>query len=380
MVGRLSELCRDLARPLLALSLAAAVLAPADGVAERDRDAVWEVKKKLYGQPDPSDPDDVTASDKSDDVSGIACATESGFPRICMIADDEAQGSQIVILNDGKLRAGTFIRLTRASDGTVPLELDAEGVAFADGSFYVIGSHGRPRHAPSDPEAEAGSRVRAEATRHLFRIRFDLDRVDLDTGLIADKAQLDDTSRLVEIAGTDNLTKVIQDQPALKPFYDRPLELGGLTVEGVAVQGGHLHAGLRGPLLDDGKAAILSVPLAGLFGDKPGPGRVAGVWLGTDARSKARGVRDLVATSDGFLILAGPVQDPDDDKVEDGDYAVFRWNGSDPPKRGLDLDGYGTKVKPEALLPLERDGSRMRILILFDGPKEGGPRTVEIPW
>lgn len=380
MLGRLSRLRHTLALPLLALGIAVFGLAPGDAIAKKDRDAVWEVKKKLYGQPDESDPDDITASDKSDDVSGIACATETGFPRICMIADDEAQGAQIVILNDGTLRAGTFIRLTKAMDGKTPLELDAEGVAFADGAFYVIGSHGRPRHAPTDPKAEAGSRIRAEATRHLFRIRFDLDRVDLGTGRIADKAQIDETGKLVEITGTSNLTKFIQEQPALKPFYDRPLELGGLTIEGVAVKGGRLHAGLRGPLLDDGKAAILSVPLTDLFEGKAGAGRLDSVWLGSDSRDKARGVRDLVAMPDGFLILAGPVQDPDDDKVEDGDYTVFRWNGTDAPKRGFDLDGYGKKTKPEALVPLDRDGSRMRILVLFDGPKEGGPRAIEIPW
>ena len=37
------------------------------------------------------------------------------------------------------------------------------------------------------------------------------------------------------------------------------------------------------------------------------------------------------------------------------------------------------KRKPEALLPLDEGASGLRVLILFDGKKEGGPMTIEIP-
>ncbi|QWW71366.1 hypothetical protein [Rhizobium sp. WYJ-E13] len=52
------------------------------------------------------------------------------------MADDETQGVQVVILEDGKLTAGDFVRLIDDSFGNKALELDAEGVAFADGFFY----------------------------------------------------------------------------------------------------------------------------------------------------------------------------------------------------------------------------------------------------
>jgi hypothetical protein len=54
--------------------------------------APWKVHGKLLGKSaGPSD------FEKSEDVSGIACDRSSGFPRLCLVADDETQGTQIVI-------------------------------------------------------------------------------------------------------------------------------------------------------------------------------------------------------------------------------------------------------------------------------------------
>jgi Protein of unknown function (DUF3616) len=228
-------------------------------------DEPWKMKGKLLGKPtDAGEPD----GSKSEDVSAIACATAAGFPRICLLADDESQGAQIVILSDGKLIAGDFIRLIDDVHAGKPLELDAEGVAYADGSFYVIGSHGRPRHE-------------ADALGTLFEGR-------------SEGAKLDR------------------------------------------------------------------------------------VGLGEDTLGKPRGIRDLVAFGNGWLLLAGPVSDPPaNHDIKLGDYTVFSWNGSNAAKL-LDLKGYGKAVKPEALLPLDEENGKLRALVFFDGPKEGAPQTVEI--
>ncbi len=355
-------------RSLAAAGLVAALVASAGTWAWAESAGPWPVSGKLYGEPDRHRPEDAAASEKADDVSGIACATGSGFPRVCLVADDESQGAQIVVLHDGGLRAGSFIRLVDAAHAGEPLELDAEGVAFADGAFYVVGSHGRPRHAAGKPEA--GTVARAEATRHLFRIRFDPAAVDPETGVLAGRP---------EIADTRALARLIREDPVLKPFHDRPLEEGGVTIEGVAVRDGVLHAGFRGPVLQGEAAVILSVPLPGLFEGAPGTPRVTRLPLGRDSSGAARGIRDLVAVPEGFLILAGPMLDPKDGAVAAGDYAIFRWNGTEAPLQALALDGYGRKVKPEALLPLDRTAEGLRALVLFDGPKEGAPRTIAIP-
>lgn len=354
---------QSLVRLCLACGIAAAISMP---LLAKEPARPWKVSGKLLGVPDAKHPADASKSSKAEDVSGIACATNTGFPRVCLVADDEAQGVQVVILTEGSLVAGSFIRLIDSAYKGQPLELDAEGVAYADGAFYVVGSHGRPRHKTGK---EKKSAARAEATRHLFRIRFDPKAVDPQSGHLAAEP---------EIAGTGSLTRILADVPELASFHDKALEDGGLTVEGVAVRSGRLNAGLRAPVLADG-AAIVSVPLAGLFDGNPSVGTLAKVALGPGSRGERRGVRDLVAVPDGFLILAGPMLDPEDGAVAPGDYTVFSWNGEDAPRKRLDLPGYGDKEKPEALLPLNETTDGLRALLFFDGPKEGAPRPVIIP-
>jgi hypothetical protein len=324
-------------------------------------DESWKVDHKLIGKPREitreNDP-----NHKSKDVSGIACATETGFPRICLLADDETQGAQIVILKDGKLEAGDFIRLIYNAHKGELLELDAEGAAFANGFFYVIGSHGRPRH--EDEEAkEAKNRAKSQASRQLFRVRFDLSAVDGDGRLTGG----------AEIKPSTALSEFIKKQPELASSFDRALSDNGLTIEGVAVRDDRLYAGMRGPVLDDGKAAILSVPLAALFDGQPAEAKLHRLDL-----DKRRGVRDLAAFETGFLVLAGPENDPENGKIDRGDYAVYWWDGHAPARLLASLEPFGKKVKPEAMLPLDRQDHKLRVLLFFDGPEEGAPQPVAI--
>ena len=121
------------------------------------------------------------------------------------------------------------------------------------------------------------------------------------------------------------------------------------------------------------KAAIYSVDLASLFEGKPANPKLDLLGLG-----KGRGVRDLVATDKGLLVLAGPAAE------EDGVYTVFLWDGKDALSLG-DLPKFTGKKgkqskqsKPEGLLVLDRDAEGSRVLVLFDGPKEGSPRALRI--
>jgi len=77
-------------------------------------------------------------------------------------------------------------------------------------------------------------------------------------------------------------------------------------------------------------------------------------------------------------VLAGPENDPEDGKVDDGDYAVYWWDGNGPVKNLGALEPFGKKVKPEALVPLEHTDHKLRVLLFFDGPEEGEPRPVKI--
>ncbi|WP_348531823.1 MULTISPECIES: DUF3616 domain-containing protein [unclassified Mesorhizobium] len=281
------------------------------------------------------------------------------------MADDETQGAQIVILEDGKLIAGDFVRLIDDSFAGTPLELDAEGAAFADGFFYIIGSHGRPRHE-SGVDDNAKIDARAKASSQLFRIRFAPGSIDMKTGKLT--AQPEKT-RSLELAG------IIRAQ--LTPFAESPLEENGVTVEGVAVRDGFLYAGLRGPVLEDHRAIILSVPLSVLFDHGAGDATQLRPELGVDGMGNARGVRDLLVYEGRLLVLAGPVNDPPKGQpIKLGDYTVFSYG--EGAEKLLDLEGYGNEIKPEALLPIgESDGS-IRALLFFDGPAGGQPTSIEV--
>ncbi len=325
----------------------------------------WKVEGKLMGKLRGLDESE---SKKAKNVSGIACATTRGFPRICLLADDETQGAQIVILRHEKLIAGDFIRLVYHTHEGALIELDAEGVGYAEGSFYVIGSHGRARHERDAPKQEAHNDAKAAASRHVFRIRFDVGAVN-DNGRLAGAP---------EITPSTALPRYISDEPQLASTFDISLDANGLTIEGVAVHDGRLYAGMRGPVLANGDAVILSVPLVVLFDGQHGAPQPHFLPLGRDTRHNARGVRDLVAFEHGFLVLAGPVNDPPNGEVNDSDYAVFWWDRTAPPKPLGDLKSFGRMVKPEALVPLDQRGNTLGVLLLFDGPDEGGPQPVEI--
>jgi hypothetical protein len=321
----------------------------------------WKVTGKILGESRKTgDPR------KSEDVSGMACAM-TDLPRICIIVDDETQGAQVVILKNGELVAGDFIRLISNAFEDALLELDAEGVTYADGVYYVIGSHGRPRH--EDGRKEARNVAWAEATRHMFRITLSSGAVDKETGRVNVAPDIKDSIRLGEF---------IKTQPDLKGHFDEALEDNGLTVEGLAARDGKLYVGMRGPVLRDENSIILEVPISTIFDGVPGEVVLYKLNLGKDTLGNLRGIRDLVPHMDSFLVLAGPVNDPPDGyEIQKGDYTVMSWSRTAITGK-FDLEGYGEKVKPETILPLEEKVGKFRALILFDGPDEGRPTSVAV--
>lgn len=345
----------------LILAGAAMLAAASGGHALGQNAAAWPVRGKLIGKPDNNNPGDFK---KAKDLSGIACDQPEGFPRRCVVIDDETQGAQLVILNDGGLAAGGAIPLLQDAFGGRPIEADGEGVAFADGYFYVIGSHGHPRDKDHqlDPIGDAAEiAAKIGASSRLFRIRIDPATVTAEGALTAPP----------EVTPSVELKKFLKAEPALAPFIDRRLDEDGLTVEGVAIIAGRLFAGIRSPLLEDEQAAVFSVVLDSLFsGAAPDP-RLSLLGLGP-----GRGVRDLTADGANLLVLAGP------SLSEDVPYAIFRWDGSAAPSLLAELPGFpgddGELLKPEAILPLDRGGQGLRVLILFDGAVAGAPRAMRI--
>ena len=321
------------------------------GVAAAQDERVWQVKGKLEGED----------GKKSKNVSGIACTADTGFPRACLVVDDNLRRAQLVTVKDGEIVAGEPVPLIDKPPDGKSLELDGEGVAYADGFFYVIGSHGHPRDKEKklDPDRDAAKiGARIAAASQLIRVR-----VSPATGAASKPAEVNSTSKLREL---------IIAQPELKPCVDKRLEANGVTIEGVAILNNRLFAGFRGPVVNGDRATVLSASLPSLFANESPRATLHLLPLG-----KGRGVRDLAAYRGGLLVLAGPVSD-----AGGGRYAIFWWAADrESPKLLGELTRYtedGEELKPEALVPLDETSSGLRVLILFDGAKEGGPRAIEV--
>jgi hypothetical protein len=332
---------------LAGLGLGLALASLPDHAPLAKEQGTWAVEGKLLGKP----------GKKSEDASGIACAAPQGFPRPCVVIDDNSQAAQFVTVNDGDIVAGVAIPLIDNSFEGKALELDGEGVAYADGFYYVIGSHGHPRDSDHklDPVRDAAKiEARIAAASQIVRFRAGTD------GAVS------------AIERTAKLRAVMAAEPALAPYLDRRLENNGLTIEGIAIRQGRMLVGYREPALSNGRAAVLSVAIEGLFGNAPPDARLYRLPLG-----EGRGVRDLATFGDTVLILAGPAT------ADPGPAAIYRWDGESEDVLLLkDLAGLvgkdGTR-KPEALLPLDASPSGLRVLILFDGEKEGAPAAITIP-
>lgn len=339
---------------------------------------VWSVGEYLHGKVN-------ERGEREGNVSGMACAPTEGKVRKCLLIDDEVQGAQLVVIDGSRLIPGIVISLVTDTFNGKPVELDGEAVAYADGSFYVVGSHGRPRKSkkgeegkPETPADKAKNDNRLEVSSHIFRVT--LDKVDAATGKSGDGTTVVESAPLASFFPDG----VLRAKHA-EPLEVKPAANAGMTVEGFAVREADALVGFRGPI--EGRAAlILRVPLAQLFppsgsthstaatmGVSPNKGMVMKVCLGTDGRGDPRGIRDLTVVGTTVYGIAGPVIDP----PEDGhtpDYAIFR----------LPIEGRGEmrglpetdpKLKPEALVPLDATESKFAGLLLFDGPVNGAPRS-----
>lgn len=360
---------------MIAVATAACSAAPAEP-------ATWSVDGRLWGKPKKNG-----GYDPAEDVSGLACAPETAGRRTCLLVDDESQGAQIVVLREGGLVAGDLVPLISDTYDGKPVELDAEAVAYADGAFYVTGSHGRARHEV-DQKQQAKNVAKAAASRRVFRIHLSPDSVGSD-GRLAGRAK-------PEVTQSWSLVDVLLAQPTLKSAFDRPLDANGLTIEGLAVSDGNLTVGFRGPVIED-EALLLTVPLATMFEGQPGGSQLQRLELGRDTGGRPRGIRDLVAIGEGVVGIAGPVSDPPDGRpIRRGDYAVFKWkptelvrcqileiygpDRSDRDRRSADARTASERkpVKPEGLTLLTSGSASIKALLTFDGPEGGRPTALEL--
>lgn len=224
-------------------------------------------------------------------VSGMACNLDASQRRICLLAFDEGAQARYAYVGDKSwtLDAEPVVLRDTAD------ELDAEGAATDGRYFYVAGSHSAKRN---DCASNPGS-------RHLIRFR-----LDPATG----RALRSPGGALVEHADTGRLWPIMQAQAGLAPHVGERKCLGseppdktprlagqqGVNIEGLAVQGGRLYFGFRGPVLKD-TALVLAVDADALFDAQAA--RDPKATLTRLALGPNRGIRDMVAVKNGLLLL-----------------------------------------------------------------------------
>lgn len=285
------------------------------------------------------------STDARTNLSGAACATSTS----CLIVNDEKKYAQFFVIEGTTINPGKVIKLLGDQASGDP---DAEGAAYDDGYFYVIGSHGRKRHHPEDSNP---------TSYHLFRIP-----VDKTTGKPAFPIS-DDEVIGVEASAT-RLRGAIKN--ALPAAYDKPLGENGANIEGIAVADGQMYLGFRGPS-DDGKAYILTVDATAVFTEAASlNAQLKTLPLGTTV-----GIRDIAAVSGGLLLLTGPVNE------QQITPAIVFYD----PKTGTlgtshPLKVADTAAKAETLLILsDAAGQPWRVLVMFDGPENGAPAEYRVP-
>ncbi|WP_143591197.1 DUF3616 domain-containing protein [Thermoactinospora rubra] len=240
-------------------------------------------------------------------------------------------------------RLGDYVDLPAGPDD----EADIEGLALHEGHLWAIGSHSlkrrRVKPTSKDPERRLATVVREEN-------RFVLVRLPLRDGVPAKGAIM---------AGAGNLAAHLRDDPHLGPFLALPGKDNGLDIEGIAVAGGRVYVGLRGPVLR-GWACVLSlrVEADGARLRMREPYRKHFLNLG------GLGVRDMCPYGEDLLLLAGPSMDLD------GPVRLARWRPD--PGRTVEHEvevvaelphGVGCD-RPEGVAVLPGGG----LLVVYDSP------------
>jgi hypothetical protein len=235
-------------------------------------------------------------------------------------------------------------------------ELDLEALARDGDMIYAAGSHSRIR--PKIKKSDDYATIR----RKLTEINLDPTR-----DLIA-RFRLNSAGEAGPVE-TISLRTAIAASPELKPFADLPGKENGVDIEGLAVREGKLYVGFRSPVL---RANYLPIMVTQF--DHPEQAEIRFVNL------DGLGIRDLAATQDGFLILAGPAGEGS------GAYQVFAWDGYDcltgatPQGRCQRLGEFpAMKGKPEGLTVLAETPEAYEILLVSDGVKNGQPTRYRVP-
>ena len=196
-----------------------------------------------------------------------------------------------------------------------------------------------------------------------------------ETGPILDQhGSLVTTGDGKPVETTYRLSEVLRAAPTVGPFFAKDLKTqNGMNIEGIAVSGDALVAGLRAPSID-GKAYLVVASLDRLFG-ADGSDAIGDVQEIALALGESTGLRDITTLPDGrLLILAGAAQEQ-----ADLPYSVFVTSLSAPGelKQLAELKRI-ENGKAEAITVLDSSADTLNVLVMFDEIIDGGARQYKL--
>jgi len=196
-------------------------------------------------------------------------------------------------------------------------EIDIEGLDYADGYIWVVGSHSLKRNKTKGKKPQKDiarlSEIERDPNRYL------LARVPVLNGELvptcarsgSDEETLTAAS-LEKMNGHNQLIEALAEDEHLGPFLQMglPSKDNGFDIEGLAVQGNQVFLGLRGPVLR-GWAIILELEVET---SDPGVLRLKELEDGVFYRKhfldlNGQGIRELCLHDGDLIVLAGPTMD-----------------------------------------------------------------------
>ena len=269
-------------------------------------------------------------------------------------------------------------------------EIDIEGLDEDQGYLWVIGSHSKKRKKAEEDKSpqknrERLGRVEPDPLRHT------LARVPLAAGTPAKKAGSLTAARLRNASdggeGNELSERLRTDTDHLGPFWEIPSKDNGIDIEGLAVTGNRIFAGLRGPVLR-GWAMVLEFEV-----QDAGRGSLAmkGGLKKHLLQLDGLGIRELAIRGRDLYILAGPTMDLD------GPVGLYLWpNALDNVGEALITRGDLHKVldvpygmgedaghdHAEGIAIVEQEPTA-RLLVCYDSPStrrlvKGRPEQVKL--
>lgn len=209
--------------------------------------------------------------------------------------------------NHQQFAIGDYVDLPDASS-----EIDIEGMDFADGYLWVVGSHSTKRKRAKGKNSKDDIRRLLEITTD--NNRYLLARIPIVDGVPVkhDPCSGRFAASLAQPkkgkAVRSELTQVLKDDQHIGPFLKMrlPSKDNGFDIEAIAVKGHQLFLGLRGPVLR-GMAIILEVEVMAEAGGSLKLKRLANKkrYRKHFVDLNGLGIRDLCFQGEDLMILAG---------------------------------------------------------------------------